>query len=427
MSQLATAWIKELQTIAGDGVRAATSHDTVAGVMPQVVVAPADEAGIAAVLSFADGQGLKVLVRGGGTQSGLGNPPSGDDILLNLEHLDRVIAHAPHDMTVTVQAGLTLSVLQRQLADARQWLALDAVLSEGATIGGIIATNATGARRLRYGGVRDQIIGVQVVLADGTIAKGGGQVVKNVAGYDLPKLFTSSLGTLGVITAATFRLYPLSAFSQTAIIESLPAPEACAIAQQIAMSPLTPTALDILGDTAHEHCALAVRFESGSEEAVAEQCAALSEIAHPTRVVQGVEESTFWAEADAALATQAAEAKHVLAKGNMLRTDIPRWLDRLAQLAQTEKTQAFWRAHAGHGIIFTQLIGIEQALVEVVTGLRASAIERSGSLVVLDMSPELAQQIDAWGPTAALEMMRRIKAQFDPHGTLNPGRFVGGI
>src|SRR5262249_2326890 len=156
---------------------------------------------------FADGQGLKVLVRGGGTQLRLGNVPKGGDILLSLERMNHIIAHAPHDMTVTVQAGMPLSTLQHHLGGARQWLALDPMLDDaatGATIGGIIATNATGARRLRYGGVRDQIIGVRTVLADGTIAKGGGQVVKNVAGYDLPKLFTGSLGTLGVITAATF-------------------------------------------------------------------------------------------------------------------------------------------------------------------------------------------------------------------------------
>jgi glycolate oxidase FAD binding subunit len=430
MSQLATSWVKELQTLAGDSVRVATPQDAVAGVTPHVVVAPADEAGVAAVLAFADGQGLKVLVRGGGTHLRLGNPPKGGDILLSLERLHQVIAHAPHDMTVTVQAGMPLSALQRQLAEARQWLALDPVLGEGAsgaTVGGIIATNATGARRLRYGGVRDQIIGVRVVLADGTIAKGGGQVVKNVAGYDLPKLFTGSLGTLGVITAATFRLYPLPAFSQTAIIDAATLAEACGIAQQIAMSPLTLTALDIEGGARQENCTVATRFESGSEAAVSEQCSALADIVPLSRLISDDEEAVFWAEADSALAKQTSETTQVLAKISLLRTDIVHWLDRLAQVSRAQTLQSIWRAHAGHGIVFARLAGTEQALVEAIKELRASAIERNGGFVVLDMPADLASQIDPWGPTAGLEVMRRIKAQFDPHVTLNPGRFVGGI
>ncbi len=466
---MATDWVKALRGLAGESVRAATTEDAVAGVTPQVVVAPADEAVAAAVLAFADDHGLKVLVRGGGTQLRLGNPPSGGDILLSMECMNHVIAHAPHDMTVTVQPGLSLSALQHHLAETRQWLALDPVphpwhratrltpsagpsgapfiVNEegeslhpsvgyagdssaevaGPTIGGIIATNATGARRLRYGGVRDQIIGVRVVLADGTIAKGGGQVVKNVAGYDLPKLFTGSLGTLGVITAATFRLYPLPAFSQTAVIASGTAAEACALAQQIAASSLTPSALDIFGDKAREDCTVAVRFEAGSEDAVAEQCAALVGIASPTRFVRDEEEAAFWAEADMSLAVPAMETMQVPVKASLLRTGIPHWLERLVDAARSQAMQASWRAHAGHGIVYARLVGADQALVDAVTELRAAAVDRNGSLVVLDLPPVLASQLDAWGTTAAVDLMRRIKAQFDPHSTLNPGRFVGGI
>src|SRR5258708_5692323 len=149
-------------------------------------------------------------------------------------------------MTVTVQAGLRLVDLQSYLARARQWLALDPVLSPGATIGGIISTNVSGARRLRYGGVRDQIIGIRVVLSDGTIAKGGGKVVKNVAGYDLPMLFTLALGTLGVIVAATFRLYPLRASSRMVVLTaSTPAP-LCVLAVRVIASTLEPNVLDVM-------------------------------------------------------------------------------------------------------------------------------------------------------------------------------------
>src|SRR5690242_13573289 len=202
-----------LDPLVGGYVRIARDSDGVAGVQPRLVVEPGTEEEVSAVLAFANQEGLKVLLRGGGTQMGLGFPPTGGDILLSTVRLNRLVEHAPHDLTATVHAGLSLTTFQTFLAQARQWLALDPVLDPAATIGGIIATNASGPRRRHYGGVRDQLIGIRVVLPDGTIARGGGKVVKNVAGYDLPKLFTGALGTLGVIVAATFRLYPLPAGS----------------------------------------------------------------------------------------------------------------------------------------------------------------------------------------------------------------------
>jgi len=164
-----------LGALVGDHVRPATESDLVAGVQPQFVVEPGKEEEIAKVLAFADREGLKVLVRGGGTQLNTGLPPTDGDVLLSMARLNTVVEHAPHDMTVTVEAGLKLIDLQAHLARTRQWLALDPALDPNATIGGIISTNLSGARRLRYGGVRDQIIGIRVVLPDGIIAKGGGR------------------------------------------------------------------------------------------------------------------------------------------------------------------------------------------------------------------------------------------------------------
>jgi len=235
-----------LGSLVDGGVQLATESDVVAGVQPYVVAAPGSEQEVASVLAYANREGLKAIVRGGGTQLNTGLPPGDGDILLSTTRLNQVVEYAPHDMTVTVQAGLRLVDLQSHLARARQWLALDPVLSPGATIGGIISTNVSGARRLRYGGVRDQIIGIRVVLSDGTIAKGGGKVVKNVAGYDLPKLFTGALGTLGVIVAATFRLYPLRAASRTVVLTaSTPAP-LCDLAVRVIASTLEPTVLDVM-------------------------------------------------------------------------------------------------------------------------------------------------------------------------------------
>src|SRR5712691_222397 len=235
-----------LGSLVGDRVRLAGEADSVAGVQPYVVVEPASEQEVATVLAFADREGLKVLIRGGGTQLNTGLPPREGDILLSTIMLNQVVEYAPHDMTVTVQAGLRLVDLQSVLLQSRQWLALDPVLNPAATLGGIISTNISGARRLRYGGVRDQLIGIRVVLPDGTIAKGGGKVVKNVAGYDLPKLFTGALGTLGVIVTATFRLYPLRAASRTVELTAPTAAPLCALAVRIIGSTLEPTVLDVM-------------------------------------------------------------------------------------------------------------------------------------------------------------------------------------
>src|SRR5258707_267717 len=186
-----------LGSLVDGGVQLATESDVVAGVQPYVLAAPGSEQEVASVLAYANREGLKVLVRGGGTQLNTGLPPGGGDILLSTRRLNQVVEYAPHDMTVTVQAGLRLVDLQSYLARARQWLALDPVLSPGATIGGIISTNVSGARRLRYGGVRDQIIGIRVVLSDGTIAKGGDGPIGeyNANAYDLVAYSTIAQAT----------------------------------------------------------------------------------------------------------------------------------------------------------------------------------------------------------------------------------------
>src|SRR5258708_12410062 len=171
-----------LGSLVDGGVQLATESDVVAGVQPYVVAAPGSEQEVASVLAYANREGLKAIVRGGGTQLNTGLPPGGGDILLSTRRLNQVVEYAPHDMTVTVQAGLRLVDLQSYLARARQWLALDPVLSPGATIGGIISTNVSGARRLRYGGVRDQIIAIPLVLPDAPLPKARRTRVKTLPG-----------------------------------------------------------------------------------------------------------------------------------------------------------------------------------------------------------------------------------------------------
>src|SRR5271155_4463235 len=199
----------EFRAILGsDSLRAATGSDAVCGAQPRLVLEPANEQQLAAVLRLANDANLVVIPRGGGTKLSWGNSPTRADVILSTARLDKVIEHAWADLTVSVEAGCTIHKLQSALAQHGQRLALDPLWPAQATIGGILSTNDSGSLRLRFGSLRDLIIGVTLALPDGTLASSGGKVVKNVAGYDLPKLVTGALGTLGVITRANFRLHP---------------------------------------------------------------------------------------------------------------------------------------------------------------------------------------------------------------------------
>src|SRR5258708_13232893 len=207
------------------------------------VIEPATAQELAAELKRANGAGIGVGAGGGGKKAEWGNPPARCDAVVSTARLNRVIEHAWADLTVTVEAGCTLANLQTTLAEHGQRLAVDALWPERATIGGILSTNDTGALRLSFGGLRDLIIGATVALADGTLAVSGGKVVKNVAGYDLPKLVTGALGTLGVITQAVFRLHPLPRHSRTLTIAPSAPDEAQRILLAIQDSQLAHTAL----------------------------------------------------------------------------------------------------------------------------------------------------------------------------------------
>jgi glycolate oxidase FAD binding subunit len=416
-------------------VRPSGAADAVVGVLPRVVVEPESQEELAAALGWADREGLKVLVRGGGTQLQLGFPPDGGDLLLSTRGLSGVVEHAPADQTATVLAGTPLREFQATLASAGQWLALDPALGARATVGGLIATNASGSRRLRFGGVRDQLIGLRVALADGTLARGGGKVVKNVAGYDLPKLFVGALATLGVIVSATFRLYPLPTISRTVLYTASEPGPLCELALRVNASTLVPTAMDIVSaDAEGGEMRLATRFESGIGVAVTDQCAALAALAEPLgggEALEFEEEAAFWREVATRVPQGDALDGSLLLKASLLPTAVAGWLSTLQRTAGAAGLGVRYRAHAGHGIMYVRLLVGEEAdadaLVRVVAALREAALAGRGSLVVQDAPEELLRRLDVWGPVAALEVMRRLRQQFDPNATLNPGRFVGGL
>ncbi|MFN8515949.1 MAG: FAD-binding oxidoreductase [Chloroflexia bacterium] len=416
-----------LDPLVGGRVRATGPLDTVGGLQPAVVIEPATEEEVSAALAFADREGLKILTRGGGTQSELGHAPSGGDILLSTYQLEHVLEHNPADLTATVEAGMSLADFQGGLKRSGQWLALDPALPLEATIGGIVATGASGPRRLRYGGVRDQIIGVRVVRADGVVAKGGGKVVKNVAGFDLPKLFTGSLGTLGVIVNATFRLYPLAASSRTVFMTSPRFDQLCDLAVKIIGTTLVPSAITVVGTNILGRCHLVVRFE-GVQSAVEDQAESVLKMTSWTTIDGTIllddGERDVWG---AITAGPGDESRQLRLKVSLVPTAISPWIAKARDEATRRELTITYNAHVGHGLLDVGLEGPVEALPALVSDLRAAAVAAKGSLVVTEGLPEVIATLDPWGPSPGLDLMRRIKAEFDPRNTLNPGRFIGGI
>src|SRR5713101_1404768 len=270
MKQMTAPPREEIAAIVGAAnIRSATQADQVDGVLPGIVVEPGTQEELGKVLACASRAGLAVIPRGSGTKIGWGNPPRRADLVLSTARLNGILEHAWGDMTATVQAGCKVAQFQRTLAEHGQRLALDPLWPARATIGGILATNDSGTLRMRFGTLRDLIIGVTLALPDGTLARSGGKVVKNVAGYDLPKLATGSLGTLGVITDAVFRLHPLPQQVRCIRFRAASAGALCAVLLALLDSQLAFTGLQLCAQSGQEF-SLDVRFE-GTAAGIAAQ------------------------------------------------------------------------------------------------------------------------------------------------------------
>jgi glycolate oxidase FAD binding subunit len=395
----------------------ATASDDICGRVPRLIAEPSTAEQVAAVLRWANENSVAVAARGNGTKTGWGAPPRELDVVLSMRKMNRVIEHAWGDMTATVEPGCTVADLQRTLAEHGQRLAVEPLFGERATIGGIVASDDNGPLRVRFGSLRDLIIGVTLALPDGTLARSGGKVVKNVAGYDLPKLATGSLGTLGIITQAIFRLYPLPQAERTLSFQF----ETIAAANQAALalldSVLTFTGLQ-LRSSGPSLCTLDVRFE-GIENVVEDQAQRTGRMVGnllPAEQDQWQSSTALW---DGSLGA--------ICRFSVLPTEVAPFVDRAQSLAEPLAVRARAVVQAV-GVGLLRLDGSTDALLSILQELRQLAAVRHGSVVVLHASDELRSQLDPWGDAGtALGTMRRMKQQFDPKGILNPGRFVGGI
>jgi glycolate oxidase FAD binding subunit len=412
------SWPELAELVGKEHLRAATAADAIDGVQPQMVAEPATAEELARALGWAHGAGLKVAPRGGATKLGWGNPPTACDLVLSTARLNRVLEHAWADMTVIVEAGCTVSDLQKTLGQHRQRLALDPLWPEQATIGGILSTNDSGALRARYGSLRDLVIGITVALPDGALAKSGGKVVKNVAGYDLPKLFTGALGTLGVIVQAIFRLHPLPRESRSLSFSGTPE-SLNQLLLAITSSKLTFTGLQLRA--AAGSAQLDIRFD-GTAPGIQAQVTQVQQIAGS--LAPSDAPADVWTSHQAVWdgATPA-----MVMKFNVLPTNFGAVCALLQRAAGAQSLG--WKAVVQSvGTGYARLEGNEQALRTALLTLRDEIGKMGGTLVALGCPVAVKRGLDVWGPTTdAQKIMVRIKQRFDPGGILNPGRFLGGI
>lgn len=372
---------------------------------------------------MASRNGWRLLPFGHGSRIDWGGLPVAIDLGISTTRLDRLIDHAAGDLTVTAEAGMGFADLQAKLALAGQFLALDPAYPGTATLGGMLATADAGSLRQRYGGVRDMCLGITFVRADGILAKAGGRVVKNVAGYDLMKLFGGSHGTLGIVAELTFRLQPIPPGFQTVILSGSPQ-GVSELAAQVRGSSLTPVQSDLLSARIARdlgidgQIALAVRFAS-IPESIEEQVGILvaKKGAGGVNVLEGQTEVNFWEEVRTQF-WQAEADEAVVGKFGVLPGQAVNVLIEADQLGA-----AAW-IHSGSGIGVirwpkTDLAAIEQ--------FRVICRRWSGYLSVLEAPLQTKEQIDIWGYEGnASGLMAGLKRQFDPQGILAPGRFVGG-
>ncbi|SHN84718.1 glycolate oxidase FAD binding subunit [Geodermatophilus obscurus] len=387
--------------------RPGDAGDAVGGVVPREVVRPGTVEEVAEVLRAAAAEGRAVVPVGGRSKLTWAAPPESCDLLVDLTGLDRVVEHVAGDLTVVAEAGVRLADLQAQVGEAGQLLGLDPP-EDGATLGGIVSANASGPRRLRYGTTRDLLIGITVVLADGTVAHAGGKVVKNVAGYDLGKLFTGAHGTLGVVASTTWRLHPVPPARRVVTLEVPDAAAAGPLSIALARSTLTPSAVELVG-SAGGAARLIVLFESIAESVAGQARAAVA-------LLGGGEESE---DLPGDLGRRPGGADDVLLRLAYAPASLS------AVLAALPAGTAV-AAHAATGVSYAAVPAAEAA--DALPRLRAALAPHDGTAVVLRAPEAVRDSLDHWGPVGdSLDLMRRVKERFDPERRMSPGRFVGGV
>ncbi len=390
------------------------------GLVPRIWCAPQTAEQITNVIRLCADDGAAIIPWGGGTSMRLGNLPSAVDVVLNLHRLYGIVEHDDANLTATVRAGTPISAVQQTLAEGGQFLALDPPWRIRATVGGVVAAATNGPRRTAYGAVRDLVIGMRIVLGTGEAVKAGGKVVKNVAGYDLCKLFTGSLGTLGIITEVTFKLAPIPEAVAVLLVRGGVA-DVIALANDIRESPLLPVSMILSSDDPAGRASLLLRAEGFVEPVgrhVVDILALVRRDGLDGAVLDDADRDAAWRRVRDFPAVPESHAAY--------RVSVPVGSAgaAAAQIAGPSAAPV-WAADLGTGTLWV----IDPApRADRFSDLQAVAGALGGHAVLAAAPPSMKVGIDVWGlaPPGA-ELMRGIKQQFDPHSLLNPGRFVLGL
>jgi glycolate oxidase FAD binding subunit len=449
---LTTSYAYELSRIVPEGALPPSyvhSEYAIDGLSPMAVVVPEDRDQVADVMRWAGESGVTVFPRGGGTKTALGNPPDSVSLVLDLSRLNRVIDYQPGDMTVTVEAGITLDALQRELAAARQFVPLESPLPGRATVGGTLATAYSGPMAHAYGPPRDWLIGIGVVAADGVATKAGGRVVKNVTGYDLNRLYTGSFGTLAVIVEASFKVSPMQPEEYAMVAPFDTMEEAVTAGREALNLPAGPISyLAVTGGLARHFLAshpgsplgqalsermggLALCFFSGRAGAVQRRvedttAALLNAGAMDAVAIDGPQAARQWA---TDLGWQEDSRPALAARITAPRRIIPALTDTCMNIGLAESPSEML-ADPGFGALRLLFWGEaeEEDIVDAIGEVRRAARQHGGRAVLEICHPSIKVNLDVWGEEPpGMEIMRRIKEQFDPQRLLNRGRFLGRL
>jgi FAD/FMN-containing dehydrogenase len=376
---------------------------------------------------------LAVIPAGAATWVDAGNPLGRADLIISTRRMTRLIRHEPADLVATAESGLTLSAFQKQLASVGQWLPVDPPDDGRATLGGVVATGLGGPHSFGFGSPRSFVIGMRVLLADGRSIKAGGNVVKNVAGYDLCKLFTGSFGTLGLITELTFKLRPLPAESRTVVAAG--SLGSLISAGRKAFIQLAPVAIELVSRRLAKNLQLAnsseyalmMRFVGSSRSVITQTAQALKLLRDDgNRCATFDEEARPWAKLSALPLQSAGDLKWRVA---MRPTDLAAFLEEMGELEADESSHPGLGWHAGLGDGRLRAIArtpvYHREAVRALERLRQKAENLGGSLVVESASEEIRNEFDAWGDFgSAAALMKQVKTELDPRNSLSPGRFI---
>ncbi len=390
------------------------------GKQAHLLCLPEDKDQLGAILRLCAEAEAAVAPWGNGTAMALGNPPRQIDVVIATGRLNRVLDHDPANLTVTVECGLSLGRLQSLLSEERQFVPLDPPFPERSSLGGIVAAGLNGPRRNHYGGVRDLVIGMKVVLCSGEQIKAGGKVVKNVAGYDMCKLFVGSLGTLGIVAEVSLRLAPVPE-TATTVVASGTFVQARQFIQALTRSVLFPAAVFLSSEARPEHWAVAVCCE-GFEETVARSTRELTEYSTHAgmraRILAGGEHSALWR----SMQNFSLERDRVVFRITVPRGEI---FDAIESLRNRHDGPI--RSDILGGTIWLSCPATKIAVQHFFT-LSMMARARRGHAIIFSAPTGLKRGTEVWGESPpSISLMRNIKQRFDPKALLNPGRFLAGI